>query len=138
LDGNGRKAWESSGTGGGIQRRSCSDQGEEWGGLLYRGGGFLEKGCLYFLYTWLKERAMQYVISVLDKKSEVINGQVEYWDPGITIKNGKLIYSATQFWKGKCMPSYEYFMILESPDSGGFKIVKEYTVNQGKPDGCNK
>ncbi len=29
----------------------CSDQGEEWGGLLFRGGGFLEKGCLYFLYS---------------------------------------------------------------------------------------
>ncbi|EAZ97506.1 hypothetical protein MELB17_00630 [Marinobacter sp. ELB17] len=28
---------------GGIQRRLSSDQGEEWGGQLFRGGGFLEK-----------------------------------------------------------------------------------------------
>ena len=42
---------ESPGTGGGIQLRLCSDQGKEWGGLLFRGGGFLAKGCLYFIYS---------------------------------------------------------------------------------------
>jgi outer membrane protein TolC len=30
----------------------CSDQGEEWAGRLFRGGGFLEIGCLYFLYSF--------------------------------------------------------------------------------------
>jgi len=32
----------------------CGDQGEEWAGRFFRGGGFLEKGCLYFLYSNIK------------------------------------------------------------------------------------
>jgi len=51
LDRNERYAWESSGTGGGIQGRLCNEQGEERGGQVFRDDGSLQKGCLYFLYS---------------------------------------------------------------------------------------
>ena len=85
---------------------------------------------------WIKEDAMEYVVSILNMKPEVINGTAEYWDPGLTIKDSKIIYKAIQMWEDECKPNYQYYLILQRLESGHFEIIDEYTIVEPGQEAC--